>query len=730
MRKFVLIALLAGRAAVADEVYRLVSDARYVKAGADGSVFVLSGKRVPTQGAWIRECTDLADSLTHVEAKTGAVIWSTCLPVKTESVSVDARGAVTIAGTMSSFAGVRATPGAYASPRGISGIAVIRLNPAASAPEWIATLTGDLSYPYSSARTWTAVGPDGSVYGAATVTEQNLPVSESALRTKGRGYFSGYFFRLSADGSKLLYATYVDGNDCFVSDLAVGGDGSVFVGGVRSSFFLDYEPPLATPGSFTTLRNMWMDSAWVARFDPDASGFRYVTVFGQIAGTSIALAPAGRGRVAIAATGISGVMTSTTGAYFADLGPNAGDAESFVLVLNPQGSAAEVVVRYGLGLVRSLEFDANGNLIVAGEAGLVPTTSDAWRLVGGAFHDSGFVLKLSADGKRVIYSTGIGCRSCTMQNVARDGDALWVAVSDKSENLTVGMPQPLTVQHAEPSVLRAVPDNWSEVTNFLGAILSWDTREAAVLSAEIRRDAPDGPLVARGTTGSIALAAKTATYYFVDTTGGGRRVLGVETFTRYMPLGGTPVDRGFGLSLSPNPVLSCRESPLTGTQTLIGAFLGYSDFAEVRVGTPAGPVVTSGFGPVWDSTGDWVRNGLSFFLADAYSRLYGSVRAYLLPNRSCMSEAPPEPMIRATRDCVQKDRFTLAWYSGTAPVEIREGSAMGPKVGRFKSDVGLLDVTAAAAKSFWLVSWQDGGWKPVASVVADPGASCGQGGVN
>lgn len=738
IQRIVVVGLVVAAVAAGGEVYRLVSDAKSVRAGADGTVLVLTGKRQPTSGAWIQDCTDLDDSLTRFDGETGAVLWSTCLPVRAEGLSVDPRGAITIVGA--NLGDVRATPGAYSSPGG-DGIAVIRLNPSGTAPEWIATVMGNPSYPYAHPKSWTALGPDGSVYGAATVTAENLPVTEGALRNGRSGQFSAYFFRLSADGSKLLYATYVnDGNVCSASDLAADADGNVFVGGSCDSFFMDYSPSISTPGTFTTARNMWLPSAWVARFDSDTSKFHYICVFGQLANSKIALAPASRGRVAVTGMGLWGVLTPTAGSFSADRGARAGDRDSFVLLLNSEASAAEFVASYGLGYVPAIELDTDGGLIMAGQAlsGIEPrsaitTTADAWRPVGGADDDSTFLLKLTADGSRVVYSTGLGCRSCAVQSLTRSADTFWIAASDGSDKLTIGAAQPVTVAREETSLLRAMPDNWSEVVSFPSPILSWDTRDPAVLSAEIRRGAPAGPVVARGTTGAIPLDGQTETYYFVDTTTGlpGReRVLGVEAFTRYRALGGIPVDFGYGLALLPNPVLSCREAPLTGTQTRMKGYFGTSDMIGVRVGAPNGPLTTMGQGSVNELTGDWVRNGMSFFLTnEADGRVYGSVRAYLLPNRSCTLDLAPQPMIRAARDCVQADRFTLAWYAGSAPVEIRQGSATGPKVARFATDVGLFDVTSATAETYWLLSWQDGGWKPIASTIADPRTPCEQGSV-
>ncbi len=732
VRRFLLIVLLAAPGAVrAGETYRLVSDARYATAGADGSVFVLTDKRDPTPGAWMQDCSRSPDSLTRLDGETGTVLWSTCLPIHAENFAVDAHGAVTIAGGTSSMGSMPATPNAYTS-RGGDGIVVIRLNSAGTGPDWVANLAGDSAYPYSSARTRIATGPDGSVYGLATVTTTNLPVTGEAIATARSSHYSGYFFRLSAEGSKLLYATYVnDGNECGASDLVADGEGSVFLGGSCSSFWLDYKSSMATPGTFTTARNMWMQSAWVARFDPSASAFRYICVFGQLSGGRIALAPTGQGRVAIAGTMLRGLLTPTAGALTAGRATQSGDTESFVVVLNSEGSAADSVASFGLAEVRSLETDANGDMILAGEASLITTTANAAQLVGGAAHDSNFVLKLTADGSRVIYATGIGCGSCEIQSLTRAGDTLWIASSDKSRKLTVGEARPATVSPRELSVVRAMPDNWSQVVAFEGATLSWDTRDPAVLSAEIRLGIPSGPVVARGTTGAIRLTSDTATYYFVDTTGGATgepHVLGVDTFTQYRALGGILAYYGYFLSLDSNPVLSCREAPLSGTQVNLKGHSGGSGLTAIRVNASDGPVLTSGWGLVHETTGDWVQNGMPFFLTTiADGQTLGSVRAYLLPNRPCAPDAPPEPMIRSTRDCVQTSRFTLAWYAGTAPVEIREGSPAGPKVGRFRSASGLLDVTAENAKTYWLMSWQDGDWKPIASAVADPQARCEQG---
>lgn len=731
-----LMAVLTTAAAFAGgETYRLVKGARYVQASADG-VFVLTSKREPTPGAWIQDCTYLVDSLTRLDGKTGAVLWSTCLPIEAENLLVDARGAVTIAGGIRPFpGGLRATPGAYASPRGNAGIAVMRLNPDGSAPEWIATVTGDPGFLYTTPTAIAAIGADGSVYGAATVTTNNLPVTEGALQTQKQSNHSAYFFRLSADGSRLIYGTYInEGSECFASALITDAEGNVFTGGACDSFLLNEKPSMATPGTFTTERSMWTDSAWVARFDPAASRFRYIAVFGQLVGLRISLASAGRGRVAIAGTMISGVLPTTPGAVSIDRPPGKSES-SFFLVLAPDASTADVSGSYGVGTIAALERDTDGNLlIIGGEAwsrpglSVVTTSADAWRPVNGEANDSGFILKLKDDGTRVVYSTGIGCRACSVQNAAAAGDMLWIAVADGTDNVRIGPAQPTTVPRHDASVIQAIPDNWPDTRQYNpGAVLSWHTRDVTVRSAEIRRDTPNGPVVARGTSGAIVLDNATATYYFVSTTGGpfSGRVLGSETFTRHTPLSGTSAAAGYGLTLDPNPVLACRATPATGTQTRVVGWAG-GDWTYVRVGAPNGPLMVAGKGSVNSPTGDWVQNGMPFFLATPEWGVLGSVRAYLLPNRSCSTGAL-DAMIRATRDCADKNRFTLAWYTGKAPAEIREEGATGPKVARFSSISGLFDVTASTPRTYVLMAWENGEWTQVATTTADPRSPCEQG---
>lgn len=699
------------------DTFRVVTGARFATAGADGGIYLLTAKRAPTPGAWIQRCEDYEDSLTRLDGRAGAVSWSTCLPVRAENFVVDARGAVTVAGGLYGRAPVRATSGAYGPALSSAyGIAVIRLDPGGSAPEWIAILAGtDIDEPWAR----TAISPSGSVYGVATTRHQRLPLTGDALAVH-RGSYAAYFFRLSGDGSKLLYATYLDdGAGAVASALTADPEGNVFAGGTCSSFYVnsrEFIPSFATLGTFTTTRTPSSQAAWVARFEEARSGFGYAAVFGMT-GYGIALTPAGNGRVAIAGTIQPGLLAPAPAALVTT---NSGSYESFLLVLDSRGAAAEASATFGSGPVQALERSPGGGFLVIGTEPLMASSVDAWRPIGGAPGDFGFISALSAGGDRLVYSTGIECPSCTIRGTALAAGVLWIAATSPQPGLRIAPEHPVTVSRAANSVIQVMPDHqrWSRESTST-PILSWHTRDPAVRSASIRRGDPQGPVVARGTSGAIHLfGGDPSDYFFVAEDG---KVLGYDTYTQHIPAAGFAY-----LWLDPNPVLSCRDQPLTGARTRVRG--SSSGWTEVRVGSPDGPILTAGESWVDQWTGDWVRNGMSFHLNSTHAGLLGSARAYVLPNRSCASGAPPEPMIRATRDCVRPNHFTLAWWTGTAPVEIRRGSADGPKIARYVDVSGLFDVTADTPTPYVLMAWTDGDWKQVASVIADPRAPCEQGG--
>lgn len=76
-------------------------------------------------------------------------------------------------------------------------------------------------------------GPNGHIYVVGQTQSQDFPVTKNALQpTFGGGKSDGVFAVLSADGTRVLYATYIGGKDReMVRGLALGPDGSVYLVG-------------------------------------------------------------------------------------------------------------------------------------------------------------------------------------------------------------------------------------------------------------------------------------------------------------------------------------------------------------------------------------------------------------------------------------------------------------------------------------------------------------------
>lgn len=125
---------------------------------------------------------------------------------------------------------------------------IAKVSPDGSSLLFSTYLTGALgAYPVDI-----ALGPDGSIYTAGSVQATDYPVTSGALIGAYPAQFvdtlcsclipiigyssSGFLSRLSADGSQLLYSTYLGGSQSDrASAIAVGKDGSTVVAGVAFS---------------------------------------------------------------------------------------------------------------------------------------------------------------------------------------------------------------------------------------------------------------------------------------------------------------------------------------------------------------------------------------------------------------------------------------------------------------------------------------------------------------
>jgi len=188
-----------------------------------------------------------------------------------------------------------------------------------------------------------AIDANGNMCVAGTTTSTDFPTIKPAQSSIG-GDQDAFIAEISADGSHLLFATYLGGNgDDESRGIAVDATGSIFVTGSTASTDFPVHNALQQSCVLNS-KSLCPGEAFVAKLSPDGSTFLYSTY----------------------------------------LGGNGGDAAN-AITIDPSGSA------YITGITNSVDFPV--------VRPLEP------RATGGG---DAFVSRLSADGKSLVFSTYLG----------------------------------------------------------------------------------------------------------------------------------------------------------------------------------------------------------------------------------------------------------------------------------------------------------------------------------
>ncbi|HEV2352564.1 MAG TPA: choice-of-anchor D domain-containing protein [Terriglobia bacterium] len=261
-----------------------------------------------------------------------------------------------------------------------------------------------------------AVDPSGNVYVTGTTFSTDFPVTPGSFQQTcvqsfeqcSYPYEGSYAFvsKLSADGSTLIYSTYLGGDlSRYVAinqgnAIAVDSAGDAFVGGTTTSPNFP-----VTSGAFQaqckTSSTQGCNSGFVTKLNPSGSGLLYSTYLGGTgasppactSGSPVGTQPNGlaidsAGDAYIAgSTGVTDFPT-TPGAFEATIPPPVGTdvcaapTHGFVSELNPSGTT-EIYSTFLGGttneVISGLARDAAGNIYVAGTTASVdfPTTPGA-----------------------------------------------------------------------------------------------------------------------------------------------------------------------------------------------------------------------------------------------------------------------------------------------------------------------------------------------------------------
>lgn len=257
-----------------------------------------------------------------------------------------------------------------------------------------------------------------------------------------------YAAKLSPDGSTVLYSTLlqqpIPGGGTVFSDIpvvttakiAVDSTGALYVTGtelLRSSNDIRtgstwLSLPM-TVGAFQTTPG----TVFVLKLNPSASGVDYATYLDGPANSSstfvagIAVDPTGHAYVAGSTT--SPAFPTTPGAYQTSISSPNGSDTSFVMKLNPNGTAPVYSTLFGTSAQTfGVAVDSDGQAVITGFSGdNLPVTPNAF-CGNPTDADAGFVVKFKTDGSGLVYATTL-CDSFTQgAAVAVDSSGAAVAV--------------------------------------------------------------------------------------------------------------------------------------------------------------------------------------------------------------------------------------------------------------------------------------------------------------
>ena len=314
----------------------------------------------------------------------------------------------------------------------------------------------------------------GNAYVTGQTASTNFPTVGGVAPNSSAGSFDVFVTKIKADGSSLLYSTYVGGSGADSGNaLAVDALGDVFVaGGTSSSNFP------TTTGAFQTGIGGGSLDAFVFELNPSGTALTYSTYLGGT-GTDVA------NGIAVDTTGayIVGSTTSTDFPIFPSVGAIQknlnGTSNGFVAKLNPSGSALlySTYLGGGTGDFASAVAVASGAAYVTGSTQnfAFPTTLGAFQTkcgtegtCNGGVPDA-FVTVVNAAGTNFVYSTFLGGSG--------QDQGLGIAVDSSGDAYVTGLTRStdFPLQSASQKTLGGTQNAFVAQLNPAGSALAYST---------------------------------------------------------------------------------------------------------------------------------------------------------------------------------------------------------------------------------------------------------------
>ncbi len=264
-----------------------------------------------------------------------------------------------------------------------------------------------------------AVGPDGTIYVTGDTSSSDFPTSPGTFDSSFDGDDEMFVTRLNANGSDLLYSTFLGGASAVTDrpderawDIVVDGDGAAYITGetrtddfptTPSAYDTTYDPGYAIPGDPPET------NPFVTKLD-SLGALAYSTYLGPTS-EGMGIAVDGAGMIYVTGRTGSEWFPTTDGAYDRSL---AFSGDFFVLKLNPAGQGqSDLLYSTYVGLEaqdfpQDIAIDEAGVVYVTGYTqGEFPTTAGAYNTTSGSVVF--FKLDPADNGAAdLLYSTYLG----------------------------------------------------------------------------------------------------------------------------------------------------------------------------------------------------------------------------------------------------------------------------------------------------------------------------------
>ena len=263
-----------------------------------------------------------------------------------------------------------------------------------------------------------SLDPLGNIYIAGFTTALDFPQVNAIQSRPGTFNLTAFVQKWSADGSTLIYSTYLGGSTFDqATALAVDAAGNAYVAGVTNS--ADFP---VTSNAFQK-QHVGLRNGFVAKLAPDGSKLIYSTYLGGGTEYLSALVVDSSGNAVVTGGTSSAGFPLTPGAYQTSVSTNCNfnvlvavglpaNGDAFITQLSADGSSLvySTVLGGACGTIgQSLALDSSGNVWVAGKtsASDFPVTANALQAKFGAGFVDGFLAKFTPEGA-LTYSSWLG----------------------------------------------------------------------------------------------------------------------------------------------------------------------------------------------------------------------------------------------------------------------------------------------------------------------------------